>query len=197
MGEARSLREVGSGIERLLDELGADADPAVRSKAEELVRLLAGFYGAALGRVVELADQGLLGRLADDELVASLLIVHDLHPLDTKARVERALERVRPYLGSHAGGVELLGIDDQDVVHLRLEGTCDGCQASTRTVKLSIGRAIEEAAPELRGVEVEGMVEEPPTAGAGAGLLQIQPYNAERAQVHEAPGPCPVPEEGR
>ncbi len=197
MGEARNLREVGSGIERLLDELGAEADPAVRSKAEELVRLLVDFYGAALGRVVELADQGLLERLADDELVASLLILHDLHPLDTKARVERALERVRPYLGSHAGGVELLGIDDRGVVHLRLQGTCNGCQASTLTVKLSIERAIEEAAPELRGVEVEGMVEEPPAAEAGSGLLQIQPYNPERAQVHEAPGPCPVPEEGR
>ena len=192
MGEARNLREIGSGIERLLAELGADADPAVRAKAEELVRLLVDFYGAALGRVVELADQGLLERLADDELVASLLIVHDLHPLDTKARVQRALERVRPYLGSHAGGVELLGIDDQGVVHLRLEGTCNGCQSSTVTVKLSIERAIEEAAPELRGVEVEGMVEERPAAGSG--LLQIQPFRPEAAAVHEAPGPCPVPE---
>jgi Fe-S cluster biogenesis protein NfuA len=195
MGEARNLREVGSRIERLLDELGADADPAVRSRADELVRLLVDFYGAALGRVVELADQGLLDRLADDELVTSLLIVHDLHPLDSKARVERALERVRPYLGSHAGGVELLGIDEQSMVHLRLEGTCNGCQASTRTVKLSIERVIEEAAPELRGVEVEGMVEEQPAAASG--LLQIQPYRPERAEVHEAPGPCPVPEAGR
>ncbi len=195
MGEARNLREVGSAIERLLEELGADADPAARRRAEELVRLLVDFYGAALGRVVDLADQALLERLADDELVASLLIVHDLHPLDAKARVERALERVRPYLGSHAGGVELLGIDDRGVVHLRLEGTCNGCQASTRTVRLSIERAIEEAAPELLGVEVEGMVEERPAASSG--LLQIQPFHPEQPGVHEAPGPCPVPDPAR
>lgn len=185
MAEVRNLREVGSRIERLLAELGADADPSVRDRAEELVRLLVDFYGAALARVVDLAEQPLLERLADDELVASLLIVHDLHPLPTLARVEAALERVRPYLGSHAGGVQLRGIDEQGVVHLALEGTCNGCQSSTLTVKLSIERAIEEAAPEVTGVDVEGIAAEPQPAGR---LLQIQPYR------HEAPGPCPVPE---
>src|SRR5262245_4051637 len=137
MAEVHNLREVGTQIERLLAELGADADPSVQRRAEELVRLLVDFYGAALARVVELADPDLVGRLADDELVASLLIVHDLHPLDTRGRVEAALERVRPYLGSHAGGVELRGIDDRGVVHLALEGTCNGCQSSTLTVRLS------------------------------------------------------------
>jgi Fe-S cluster biogenesis protein NfuA len=186
MAEVHNLREVGSRIERLLAELGADADPAVQRKAEELVRLLVDFYGAALGRVVDLADQALLERLVDDELVASLLIVHDLHPLDTRARVQAALERVRPYLGSHAGGVELRGIDDDGVVHLELEGTCNGCQSSTLTVKLSIERAIEEAAPEVTGIDVQGIVNEP--RAASSGLLQIQPFR------HQAPGPCPVPE---
>lgn len=186
MAEVRNLREVGSRIERLLAELGADTDPSVQRRAEELVRLLVDFYGAALARVVELADESLLERLADDDLVASLLIVHDLHPLPTLARVEAALERVRPYLGSHAGGVKLRGIDEQGVVHLALEGTCNGCQSSTQTVKLSIERAIEEAAPEVTGIDVQGIVPEPRSAGAG--LLQIQPFR------HEAPGPCPVPE---
>jgi hypothetical protein len=81
--------------------------------------------------------------------------------------------------------VELCGIDEQGVVHLALEGTCNGCQSSTLTVKLSIERAIEEAAPEVTGIDVEGIAAEPQPAGR---LLQIQPYR------HEAPGPCPVPE---
>jgi Fe-S cluster biogenesis protein NfuA len=186
MAEVHNLREVGTRIERLLAELGADADPSVQRRAEELVRLLVDFYGAALARVVELADPDLVGRLADDELVASLLIVHDLHPLDTRGRVEAALERVRPYLGSHAGGVELRGIDDRGVVHLALEGTCNGCQSSTLTVRLSIERAIEEAAPEVTGIDVEGIAGQPEPASPG--LLQIQPFG------HQAPGPCPVPE---
>ena len=48
-------------------------------------------------------------RLLADPLVESLLLLHDLHPLDVDTRIQRALDRVRPYLGSHAGGVEYLG----------------------------------------------------------------------------------------
>ena len=48
-------------------------------------------------------------RLADDEVVGNLLVLHDLHPDDVDTRVQRALEQVRPYLGSHAGGVSLSG----------------------------------------------------------------------------------------
>ncbi|HEV2243233.1 MAG TPA: hypothetical protein VGR98_19470, partial [Streptosporangiaceae bacterium] len=67
-------------------------------------------YGDGLGRIVAvLAGEGAAGaavldRLTSDPLVESLLLLHDLHPLDVDARVQRALDRVRPYLGSHAGG---------------------------------------------------------------------------------------------
>src|SRR3712207_5798574 len=56
---------------------------------------------------------------------AALDPVDDLHPLDADARIQRALDRVRPYLGSKAGGVEYLGVDDNGVVRLRLEGSCN------------------------------------------------------------------------
>ena len=123
----------------------------------------------------------LVHRLTEDDLLESLLLLHDLHPLDVDTRVQRALDRVRPYLGSHAGGVDLLGVDQAGMVHLRLEGTCHGCPSSTVTVKLAIERAIEEAAPEVAGVQVEGVVAE------RDGLLQIRPF------PRQAPGPCPVP----
>src|SRR4029450_9637070 len=134
------------------------------------------FYGAGLARVVELADEELLDRLIGDELVASLLVVHDLHPRGTEERVVEALDRVRPYLGSHAGGVDFLGVDDDGVVRLRLEGSCDGCPSPTATVKPPIERAIEEAAPEVTGVHVEGVAVARP---AGPQLLQIQPLHRE------------------
>ena len=51
----------------------------------------------------------MLNRLAADDLVASLLLVHGLHPHDVHRRVSDALDRVRPYLGSHGGDVHLLG----------------------------------------------------------------------------------------
>ena len=95
-----------------------------------------------------------------------------------------ALDQVRPYLGSHAGGVELLGVDAAGVVHLRLEGSCDGCPSSVQTVKLAIERAIEEAAPEVAGVEVENLTREREPQ-----LLQIKPLYTECAVPAAAIGP--------
>ncbi|MDP9208596.1 MAG: NifU family protein [Actinomycetota bacterium] len=172
--EARDLRTVGSRIEQLLGQIRATGDPGTAELAEEVVRLVVELYGAGLERTVELAGPQALDRLVEDELVASLLVLHDLHPKDTETRVVEALDSVRPYLGSHAGGVELLGVDTEGVVHLRLEGSCDGCPSSTMTVKLAIERAIEEAAPEVTAVEVENLTREKEPQ-----LLQIQPLRRE------------------
>jgi len=172
MAQARNLREVGSRIEGLLDELRSVADESVSARAEELVRLLVELYGAGLEKVLEILGEGpdgpeLIRRLTGDRFVTSLLVLHGLHPKSVEDRVHEALETVRPYLGSHAGGVEFLGVDEEGVVQLRLQGSCDGCPSSTITVKLAIERAIEEAAPEVTGVAVEGMTEQP-AAPAGA-----------------------------
>ena len=105
--------------------------------------------------------------MIEDPLVESLLLLHDLHPLDVDARVQRALDEVRPYLGSHAGGVEYLGVTD-GVARLRLQGSCDGCPSSTVTVQLAIEGAVLNAAPEVTEVVVEGMTRAPEPA-----LLQI------------------------
>jgi Fe-S cluster biogenesis protein NfuA/nitrite reductase/ring-hydroxylating ferredoxin subunit len=169
------VRDVGARVEELLAALRSGSVPDPGPVAEELVRLLVGLYGDGLGRIMAvLQDAGapgaaLLDRLTDDPLVESLLLLHDLHPLDVDARVQRALDRVRPYLGSHAGGVEYLGVHD-GVARLRLEGSCHGCPSSTVTVQLAIQGAVQEAAPEVTDVVVEGM-----TAPPGPQLLQIGP----------------------
>jgi Fe-S cluster biogenesis protein NfuA len=158
------LRDVESRIEELLAELGAR--PGVRERADELVRLLIELYGEGLHRITGLLAAGELERLAADDLVASLLILHDLHPRPTLERVRGALEAVRPHLGSHAGGVELLGLGDDGVVRLRLEGACHGCPSSAVTVRHAIERAVLDAAPEVTGVRVDDLEPEP-------ALLQI------------------------
>jgi Fe-S cluster biogenesis protein NfuA/nitrite reductase/ring-hydroxylating ferredoxin subunit len=160
MPQEKNLRGTGDRIEGLLQELGAVADPRIRAKAEELVRLLMELYGSALARVLEIVDDTgsadeIFDRLAADDLVASLLVLHGLHPLNVETRIARALDRVRPYLGSHGGDVKFLGVNE-GVVHLRLEGSCHGCPSSTVTMKLAIEKAIEEAAPEVVRIEVEG-----------------------------------------
>jgi Fe-S cluster biogenesis protein NfuA len=176
--EAGAARETGARIERLLDEFRSAAGPQVADRAEELVALLVELYGAGLRRIAELltaepGGEAALRRLAADDLVASLLVLHDVHPDDTETRVLAALDQVRPYLGSHAGGVEYLGVDD-GVVRLRLQGSCDGCPSSLVTVRTAIETAIEEAAPEVVGVEVEGVTAQPPAHG-GAQLLHLAP----------------------
>lgn len=166
---ARNARTVGERIEELLGGLQEGRDKAT---AEELVRLLVEMYGEGLERVVALLrerDPALVDQLAADTVVEGLLLLHELHPLDVDARVQRALDRVRPYLGSHAGGVEYLGIDSEGVAQLRLQGSCDGCPSSALTVKMAIEGAIQDAAPELTGVEVEGVA----APKESAKLLQV------------------------
>ena len=123
-----------------------------------------------------------MARLTADPLVESLLLLHGLHPLDVDARIQRALDQVRPYLGSHAGGVEYLGVSD-GVARLRLEGCCHGCPSSTVTVRLAIEGAVQDAAPEVTEVAVEGM-----TAPPEPKLLQIGPRPEHGAGRRRAAG---------
>lgn len=158
--EAPDLRATGERIEALLDASSAHGAVA-RERAEELVRLVADLYGAGLERLLDLLhdagklDEPALAALAGDDLVASLLLVHGLHPHDVVTRVEQALEEVRPYLGSHGGDVELLDVSDEGVVLLRLLGSCDGCPSSSATLQLAVEGAVQAAAPEVTGIEVE------------------------------------------
>ncbi len=169
----RRAADTGARIDELLAGLRSQAGSQVAEAADELVRQLVGLYGDALARIVELLvaegepGEKLLARLGEDPLVESLLLVHDLHPLDIDARIQRALDQVRPYLGSHAGGVQYLGVQD-GVARLRLEGSCDGCPSSAVTVQLAIEGAVRDAAPEISGVVVEGM-----TTPVQPQLLQI------------------------
>ena len=157
------LRVVGDRIEELLRQLEDSLDERAFEHVQEVVNLVTELYGGGLARILELAgeDSALRERLADDDLVASLLVLHDLHPLDLDARVRRALESVRPYLGSHGGDVEILAIDgDEGVVSLRMLGSCDGCASSSVTLELAVQAAIEEAAPEITRIDVAGGTDE-------------------------------------
>jgi Fe-S cluster biogenesis protein NfuA/nitrite reductase/ring-hydroxylating ferredoxin subunit len=125
-----------------------------------LVREVVGLYGAGLERIVQLVQasddqaRSLAERLATDDLVASLLLVHGLHPHDVHRRVSDALDRVRPYLGSHGGDVDLLEVTDEDVVRLAFKGSCKSCPSSAVTLELAVEDAVRAAAPEIASIEV-------------------------------------------
>ncbi|MFJ9210630.1 NifU family protein [Streptomyces sp. NPDC102264] len=181
MAATAKEQQAGEHIAALLDDLGRSMGPAGRDLADELVHSIVEFYGSGLARVVELlrdAPDGAdpLTLLGGDELVGGLLVLHDLHPEDTLTRVGRALDEVRPYLGSHAGDVDIAGLDPEDgegadglTLRLRLRGSCDGCPSSAQTVRWTIEEAVARRVPEISKVEVEGVTEERPEPK----LLQI------------------------
>jgi Fe-S cluster biogenesis protein NfuA len=154
-------------IDELVGGLAELPDEAGRSRVEELIGAILELHGDALQHMLDaVADQpdggaGLFETFAADEMVSSVLLVHDLHPISLATRVEQALESVRPIMHGHKGDVELLGIED-DVVRLRLVGSCEGCPSSELTMKAAVEKALYEAAPEIAGIEVEGMSPPPP-----------------------------------
>lgn len=189
----------GTRINDLLDRLGREAGPQARETADELVRSVVEFYGEGLARTVRLLRAAPAGAdpltvLTADELVGDLLILHDLHPEDTLTRVGRALDKVRPYLGSHSGDVDIAGLDTETpegaTLRLRLRGSCDGCPSSTQTVRWTIEEAVARLAPEIAHIEVEGVAETEP---AEPPLLQIQPRPPDGAPG--APPPAGSPDD--
>jgi Fe-S cluster biogenesis protein NfuA len=161
----RELQNKMARIEELVGQVETIADPNARATTRELIQALVELHGNGIERMLEIIvdanDLGLslIDELADDHLVASLLLLHGLHPLDLETRVMQALDKVRPYLQSHGGNVELLAVDE-GVVRLRLDGSCHGCASSALTLKLAIEEAIYDAAPDVAALEVEGVVQQ-------------------------------------
>jgi Fe-S cluster biogenesis protein NfuA/nitrite reductase/ring-hydroxylating ferredoxin subunit len=100
--------------------------------------------------------------------------------------VESALESVRPYLGTHGGDVELLEVNDEGVVRLRLLGSCDGCPSSSVTLELAVESAVEAAAPEVTSIEVISGAKAKPGGVGGASGGPLIPVSALRSRVGAA-----------
>lgn len=162
--EENEFRSRIQRIETLIQEIDRFTDPAAREQSRQIVQSLLDLHGTGLGRMLEHiagageSGQSIIDSLARDDLVGSLLLLYGLHPLDVETRVRQALEKVRPYLGSHGGNVELLRVEG-DVAHLQMQGSCHGCPSSAVTLKDAIEQAIYEAAPDVTAIRVEGQSE--------------------------------------
>lgn len=157
MDDSVDLRAVGQRIDALLVASAAHGAVA-RERAEELLRLVTDLYGAGLERLLEILhdagrlDAGVLAEIAGDDLVASLLLVHGLHPHDLATRVGRGLDAVRPGLQEQGVDVDLVGID-AGTVRLRLVGAVGGC--SVAALRQAVEAAVEATAPDAAAVRVE------------------------------------------
>lgn len=161
--EAQAPQELVERVQDLLGSLDDIADPVAQQRVQELVGAVLELYGAGLDRILGVvADAGEAGlqirdALLDDGIVASLLLIHGLYPVPLEERVGEALDSVRPFLASHGGNVELLSVED-GIARLQLQGSCNGCPSSAATLEHALREAIDAAAPDLLGLEVEGAV---------------------------------------
>ena len=72
---------------------------------------------------------------------------------EIKDKIEQALDTVRPFLKMDGGNVELLNIDDNNVVTLKLLGACGSCPMSIMTLKAGVEQALKRSIPEINSVE--------------------------------------------
>lgn len=161
--EAQAPEELVERVQELLGSLDEIADPFAQQRVQELIGAVLELYGAGLDRILGVvADAGEPGlpirdALLDDGIVASLLLIHGLYPVPLEERVVQALDSVRPFLASHGGNVELLSVEE-GIARLQLQGSCNGCPSSAATLEHALREAIDAAAPDLLGLEVEGAV---------------------------------------
>ena len=65
-------------------------------------------------------------------------------------KVKDVIEVVRPNLQSHGGDIELVAIEDDNTVKVRLQGACAGCPGAMMTLKMGVERLMKEKIPELK-----------------------------------------------
>jgi len=70
-----------------------------------------------------------------------------------KAKVQAAIDKIRPMLKADGGDVELVDVSDDGIVQVRLQGACSGCPMSQMTLKNGIERIIKQEVPEIKTVE--------------------------------------------
>jgi len=69
-----------------------------------------------------------------------------------KERVEKALEKIRPYLVADGGDIAMVDITDDMVLRVEMKGACNGCPFSMQTLKAGVEIAVKKEVPEIKEV---------------------------------------------
>lgn len=157
-------------LEQLVAEVDELEDPA-RSAIYELLDGIDTLHRRALHALGEQVDDAVLADARQARPAVDWLLTAYGVGTDERAVVEAAIDRVRPYIHSHGGEVELLDVEG-GVAHLRLSGACAGCTASAVTLRHGVEEALEEHWPGFVGLEVEEDEAEP-HAPPGPTLLDL------------------------
>jgi hypothetical protein len=151
-------------IEHHIQRLEAQGDSPAKAEAQSLVRLLLSLYGTGLSRMLDIVrterggPEAVLDRFAADPLVASLLVLHELHPDPVELRVGRCLTALQPHLPPETT-LRAVGFES-DAVSIQVEHR-GGAVAAASGLREAIERAIQEAAPEIATIRIEGLADAP------------------------------------
>lgn len=85
--------------------------------------------------------------------MAAVLIGAALQEDRMRAQIEQALEKIRPALERDGGGIELIDVEEDGIVKVRLTGACGGCPMSQMTLKQGVERIVKQMVPEVKAVE--------------------------------------------
>jgi hypothetical protein len=161
MIDEQKLQQRMQRIAELVSNLDSEeVTPAVRARSKELMESVMDLHGEALDRTLQVlraageSGEQLLGSLAADPVVSSVLLLYGLHPLDFETRVKRALERVRPTLHNYGTHAELMTTKG-GAVRIRLHGVDSSFTA--RTVKSAVEDELYAAAPDAVSLAVLGL----------------------------------------
>jgi hypothetical protein len=140
-------------IERLLADAELLPDPQARALARALAAAMVELLGSGMARVIDLGGAELARRMADDELVGSLLVLAGMHPDPAAARAARALGAASSELGSIGAVVD--GVDaTSDGVRVRLSAALGAAPDAAR-VRAMVEAIVVGRAPDCETVHVE------------------------------------------
>ncbi|MEU1594771.1 NifU family protein [Streptomyces sp. NPDC005708] len=164
-------------LDLLLEQIEGAPGP-MTGAAVEAVQVLAAVYGEALARVLDGADRALVDRMAGDQLIGHLLVLHDIHPEPPERRAERAVDALRPSVLERGGDVELTAVEE-GVARVRL--AAKGCGSSSAAeLEEAVREAVLTLAPELSGVE-----RAPGTDGRRSTFVPLEALTLRPASVAE------------
>lgn len=155
-GIPASYRELQEWVGTCLERLEGLPDEATRAAVFELLEAVDTLHREALVRLIGLlsaADTSSIRRLAADPIVRSLLELYDVLPADRLAEVAVALTEVTPYIASHGGTLEIIGVEG-GAVTVRLTGSCEDCPGSSVTLKRVVEQALRDGLSWFSGLVV-------------------------------------------
>jgi nitrite reductase/ring-hydroxylating ferredoxin subunit/Fe-S cluster biogenesis protein NfuA len=187
--EEQDAEELLGQLSSLVEELEQYPDTEVREKALDLVQLILKLHGEVLRRMLATFESlplksDIYARMLGDEVIRAILTIHDLLPEELEARVAKAIEELRPFLISQGCDVKLLNVDNGRA-QIRLMRSGKGAPPIA-ALKLEIEKVLDVAAPDLSGIDIEGMAEQIEATAKAAAMLGaiITPPRSETPPVN-------------